>query len=191
VNAAARPVNSFTVAHHGGVVCLTQIKTLLRDRSSRHRWELSSSEEKEQVISQLERLLPGHGEAHDFLRQRAVLMADEMLENALFAAPRDTQGRPIYAKGEKRVLLPGERVTFCSWYDGDTLALEVTDTWGRLTSETVRTFLDMNLVDGAPVEDRSGRGLYFMWRFLKDFYLSVVPGVETTVGGFLQLHPTG
>ncbi|BCS55938.1 hypothetical protein [Geobacter sp. SVR] len=185
---APRPVNSFAIARTGEVVCLTQTKTLLRDSPCRHRWELSSSQEKEWVISQLEQSLPGDGEAHVFLRQRAALMADEMLENALFAAPRDSHGKPIYRKGEKRVLLPGECITFCSLYDGHTLALEVTDTWGRLTSETVRAFLDMNLAGEDTKEHRSGRGLYFMWCFLKDFYLSVVPGVETTIGGLLQLN---
>jgi len=190
VNSTARPVNSFSIARNGGVVCLTQTKTLLRDSSYGHNWELSSSEEKTKVISQLEQLLTGEDEAHSFLRQRAVLMADEMLENALFAAPRDPHGRPLYNKGARRSLLPDERIMLYSFYDGDTLALEVTDTWGELSSETVRTFLDMNLADNDLTEDRSGRGLYFMWRFLKDFYLSVVPGVETTVGGLLQLHPT-
>ncbi len=169
-------------------MCVTEKKPLLRERSWSNYWRISSSEDKEKVIAHLEHLVPGDDEEHCFLRQRAVLMADEMLENALFAAPRDTQGRPLYAKGERRSLSPDEQIEFISLYDGDTLALEVTDTWGSLTPETVRSFLDMNLSENEPVEDRSGRGLYFMWRVMQDFYLSAVPGIETTVGGLLQLQ---
>ncbi len=187
---SAEHVNSFSIARHGGVVCISRPKPLLREGARGHHWRLSSSQEKETVIAQLEQLLPGDDEAHLFLRQRAVLMADEMLENALFAAPRDPCGRPLFRKGDRRSLLPGEGILFCSSFDGATLALEVTDSWGGLSPETVRTFLTLNLAENDPSHDRSGRGLYFMWRFLKDFYLRVVPGVETTVGGLLQLYPT-
>jgi hypothetical protein len=190
MNSTARRVNSFSITRDGEVVCITQSKTLLRDSSCCHNWRVSSTGDKEQVISQLEQLLSGEDEAHSFLRQRALLMADEMLENALFAAPRDCHDKPLYARGDRRSLLPGEHIMLCSYYDGDTLTLEVTDTWGSLSPETVRVYLDMNLAENDPTYDRTGRGLYFMWRFLQNFYLSVVPGVETTVGGFLQLHPT-
>jgi hypothetical protein len=189
VNSTVRHVNLFSIAHTGAVECVTQTKSLLRDGSCDN-WQISSSDEKEKILSHLEDLLSGDDDAHSFLRQRAVLMADEMLENALFAAPRDSRNKPLFTKGDTRSLLPGERVMLSSFYDGTTLALEVTDTWGKLSPETVRAFLDMNLADNEPTADRSGRGLYFMWSFLQDFYLSVVPGVETTVGGLLQLHPT-
>jgi hypothetical protein len=187
VNSTERCVNAFSIALDGKVVCITQTRSLLRDSSCAHTWQISTSDDKEKILRQLEHLLSGDDEAHCFLRQRAMLMADEMLENALFAAPRDVHGRPRYAKGDQRTLLPGERITFCAYYDGTTLALEVTDTWGSLSPETVRDFIDMNRSEFDPAHDRAGRGLYFMWCFLQDFYLSVIAGVETTIGGLLQL----
>lgn len=190
MNTPNRHVNLFSIARNGAVVPVTLAKALLRDQSHCSSWQVSSSADKETVISQLEQMLSGHDEEISFLRQRAVLMADEMLENALFAAPRDPQGKPLYAKGEQRSLLPGERITLRSYFDQETLALEISDSWGSLSPDTVCNFLDMNLADAAPADDRSGRGLFFMWQFFQDFYLSVVPGVETTLGGLLRLQPT-
>jgi anti-sigma regulatory factor (Ser/Thr protein kinase) len=85
---------------------------------------------------------------------------------------------------------PDSQVTFCIFFDGKKLALEVTDPWGRLSCEKVSEFLRLNLSESRPDRDRSGRGLYFMWHFMEDFYVSVTPGVETSVGGHLQLYPT-
>jgi hypothetical protein len=53
----------------------------------------------------------------------------------------------------------------------------------------VRRFITLNLAAGIPEDDRSGRGLFFMWRFMDDFYVSVRPGQETSVGGLLPLYP--
>jgi hypothetical protein len=42
--------------------------------------------------------------------------------------------------------------------------------------------------EGDPIaDDAGGRGLFIIWRFLDHFHLNVQPGLETVVGGHLQL----
>jgi anti-sigma regulatory factor (Ser/Thr protein kinase) len=181
MSSQTRSAASFRIDCNGDIVSSDRHLVPLRVHPQRTEWRLSHYGDKQEVIAQLERLLEGDGGPIGFLRQRAALMADEMLENALVAAARGTgESRP----GPE----PGGEVTFCLFFDGERLALEVTDPWGRLSSERVRDFLRMNLAETHPVEDRSGRGLFFMWQFMEDFYVSVIPGVETSVGGLLQLH---
>jgi hypothetical protein len=36
-------------------------------------------------------------------------------------------------------------------------------------------------------DDAGGRGLFIIWRFLDHFHMNVQPGLETVVGGHLQL----
>jgi hypothetical protein len=176
---------SFQLGRNGDVVFRPSSRAPLRIHPLRREWRITDHKGKEHIISEIEQLLAGTDEETGFLRQRAALMADEMLENALGAGSR-TGSHPTSPACRPD---SGEQVTFCLLFDGEQLALEVTDPWGRLSCETVRNYLRMNLTESIPSEDRTGRGLYFMWQFMEDFYVSITPGVATSVGGLLQLHP--
>lgn len=152
-------------------------------------WRIYSSRDKEEIIRTIEILLGGDDEEHDFLCQRTALMVDEMLENALYAAPRDKNGRQIFSKGRERTLLPGERITLRCSFNCEELLLEVSDSWGNLSAEQVADYISLNLADPLTEDDRAGRGLFIMWNFLEDFYVNVKPGVETSMGGSLRLCP--
>jgi hypothetical protein len=178
----------FNLGKHGKIVCSESPAISYRELHEVHEWPITSSSDKEIMISLLEEIVEGTGEAHEFLRQRAALMADEMLENALYCAPRDMNGNQVYTKGEKRILSPGEKIVFRCAFDGERLFLEVSDSWGKLSPETVKNYIELNLIHDSAT-DRAGRGLFFMWKFMKDFYVNVVPGLKTSVGGFLLLEP--
>lgn len=150
---------------------------------------LTGSSDKPELIDELLALIGDGDQAHALLCQKTALMVDEMLENALYAAPRTVDGRPLFQKGEPRPLLPSERIRLRYHYDGARLALEVRDSWGTLTAAQVFAFLAQNTAQTLPEPDRAGRGLFFMWRLLDQFYVSIRPGVETVVGGCLQLQP--
>lgn len=152
-------------------------------------WRVSSSHDKEEIIRALETLILKDDEEHDFLYQRTALMVDEMLENALYAAPRDACGSQIFSKGRERTLLPGERITLRCSFNSEALMLEVSDSWGNLSPEQVAGWISMNLADPEPEADRAGRGLFILWNFLEGFYVNIKPGVETAMGGRLSLHP--
>lgn len=187
---STKNIHSFHLDENGAIVCIPSAPLPLMEQGWVHEWPVSSPEDKEKIIAHLEHLLSAeHDEANNFLSQRAALMVDEMLENALYAAPRDAGGRPLYTKGGRRTPLPGERIMLRCAFDGERLSLEVSDSWGNLSPEVVRRFISLNLDEDVAGSDRAGRGLFIMWRFMENFYVSVKPGKETSIGGILSLCP--
>jgi len=182
-------VHSFSLNSNGAIVCTPRASLPLYQGHNVHEWHVMSLDDKGKIIAHLEQLLEGDGEAHDFLRQRAALVVDEMLENALYAAPRDSSGRQLYSKGGNRPILPGECIIIRCTFDGKRLSLEVSDNWGSLSPETALRFISLNLDTEDLESDRAGRGLFFMWHFMDDFYVRVTPGKETSIGGALHLYP--
>lgn len=181
-------INMFSLSKHGRVICSSAPQASCSGFDEVHEWPLLSSEDKEEIIGRVERIIEGDDGPHEFLRQRAALLADEMLENALYCAPRDLSGNQIYAKGEKRGLYPGEKILVRCAYDGERLFLEVSDSWGKLSPATAQRFIALNLAQDVAT-DRAGRGLFLMWNFMKDFYVNLVPNLKTSVGGYLLLNP--
>jgi hypothetical protein len=170
-----------------------EIGSGLKKGTAIHSFQLVSTADKEPLIANLEAALSGEGEEFELLRQKGALLADELLENALYDAPRGAHGDKLFHKGEQRAMLPGERIVFSFGFDGATLALKLTDNWGSLEPDLVIEFLARNQEDGALADDTGGRGLFIIWRFLDQFHVNVHPGQETVVGGHLQLssglHP--
>jgi hypothetical protein len=152
-----------------------------------HEISLSSSKEKEALIAILEDAISGDSPEMEFLRQRAALLADEMVENALYGAPRDGHGKKLYAKGETRTVEDEEKILFRFAFDGETLAMEITDGWGTLVPEMVIDYLARNQESiTAESEEAGGRGLFIIWRFLDRLHVNIRPGMQTVLGGHLK-----
>lgn len=152
---------------------------------------LTSSGQKEALIAHLDRTVRGQTAEAEFLRQRAALIADEMIENALYGAPRGNDGGRIFRKGECREMLPGERIVFRFGFDGENLAMEVTDGWGSLCPDEIIDHLTRNQErNGLPPMD-GGLGLFLIWRFIDHLHVSIIPGRETVVSGHVRLTPPG
>ena len=152
-----------------------------------HSYRLNSSEDKELLIARLEGVLAGEGEEMELFRQKGALLADELLENAMYNAPRGSHGALLFIKGERRAMLPHEQIVFSFGFDGKTLALKLTDSWGSLEPDQVLGYLARNEEQSPMSDDAGGRGLFIIWRFLDRFHVHVEPGQRTTVGGQLQL----
>ena len=182
-------IRTFRYGDRGTVISVSGTVPWVDARCWTREWNVSSSMDKEVIIGQLQNLFDGKDENHDFLGQRAELIVDEMLENALYSAPRDTDGKPLFAKGCQRELLADEKITLRCAFDGKQLLLEISDSWGNLSPETVELFLSLNDNDNVQENDRAGRGLFIMWKFLDYFYVNINPGVDTTMGGVLSLFP--
>jgi len=152
-----------------------------------HEVKLNSSKEKETLIALLEHTICGDSPEMEFLRQRAALLADEMVENALYGAPRDDAGKKLYSKGELRAIDTNENILFCFAFDGETLAMEIADGWGTLAPDMVIDYLARNQA-GAVEEsnDAGGRGLFIIWRFLDHLHVNIRPGMQTVLGGLLK-----
>jgi len=148
---------------------------------------IGSSSQKEEIIGALDAAIVGAGEEVEMFRQRGALLADELMENAMYGAPRNEQGGKLFRKGEARDTLPGERLVFRFGFDGETLAMEMTDSWGSLDPDLVVDYLARNQAQLGSADDMGGRGLFLIWRFFDHFQVSVHPGSKTVVGGDLQL----
>ena len=164
-----------------------EIGSCLRRGTAIHSFRLHSSDDKQSLIGAIEELLSGEGAEYGMLRQKGALLADELLENALYDAPRGADGSKLFTKGERRAMLPDERIVFSFGFDGDTLALTLTDSWGSLKPEIVLEQLARNQRGELAADDPGGRGLFIVWRFLDHFHLNLQPGLETVVGGHVQL----
>jgi hypothetical protein len=180
---------TFRYGDRGTVISVSGVVPAVNARCWTREWIVSSSRDKGKIIGQLQDLFGGKDEEHDFLGQRAELIVDEMLENALYSAPRDADGKPLFAKGSERELLPDEKISLRCAFDGEQLFLEVRDSWGNLSPETIELFLTMNQNDTDPGTDRAGRGLFIMWKFLNYFYVNINPGMDTSMGGVISLRP--
>jgi hypothetical protein len=149
--------------------------------------QIRNSSDKPEIINELTAMVGEQDQAHAILSQKAGLLLDEMLENAIYAAPHGRNGEALYCKGTARKISANESIKLRYFYDGNCLAFEVRDSWGSLRAAQVFHFLAINTADTDPSIDRTGRGLFFMWRLFDQFYVNIRPGMETTVGGCLYL----
>ncbi len=156
-----------------------------------HEFMISSTRQKEELIAALEKSIEGESEGCEMLRRKGALLADEMLENALYGAPRNERSQPLYSKGEERKLSAREQVLFRFGFDGETLVLEVTDGWGSLSREIVLENLARNQEIHGEYGGVGGRGLFIIWRFLDTMHIHIEPGRRTVIGGHINLSTAG
>jgi len=135
-----------------------------------------SPDKKETALQHIEALLAGQGEDLDLLRQRAVLLADEMLENAFLVSDTEPNG------GQRQET----DITLRAGFDGESLALQVVDRQGSLFPEDALAFLAQHQDGTVPLDQPHGRGLFIIWRFLDHFHVNIRPGLETVIGGQLK-----
>jgi len=164
-----------------------EISDYLDRHATIHEYTISGSSQKEELITSIMEIIPGDSTELDALRQRGALLTDEMLENAMYGAPRGEDGRKLYRKGENRTIPRREGIVFRFGFDGWTLALEVADSWGSLSPDLVMEHLARNQEETGLCDDTGGRGLFIIWRFLDRFHVNITPGRETVVGGQLAL----
>jgi hypothetical protein len=168
-----------------------RMSSCLRQGATVSEFTLTSSDQKDVLIKHLESTVNGKTAEAEFLRQRAALIADEMIENALYGAPRNRDGTQIFRKGERREILPAEKIEVRFGFDGENLAIEVKDGWGSLRPEEMIEHLERNRDrDGLPPTD-GGLGLFLIWRFVDHLYVSIAPGRETIVSGHVRLASPG
>ncbi len=125
-------------------------------------------------------------------------IADELITNAIYHAPRDERGRPRYASLPRRqpvVLEPHEAGRLDIASDGITLAIAQSDPFGSLAQDTLVTYLNRCLVQRAPLREASfgpgagaGIGLARVFQSLSRFIVNVDPGRRTEVIALIDLR---
>jgi len=114
---------------------------------------------------------------------------DEMLMNALYDAPVDDAGRPLFADvgvRERAAMTPPEKAVVQYACDGNRFAIAVRDRFGSLGKRTVIQYLDKCLhADGNDQIDRkasgAGLGLYLIANAATDVGFHVFAGTATEV----------
>jgi hypothetical protein len=120
--------------------------------------------------------------------ERVETIVDELTSNAVFNAPRDAAGAPRYAHLNRRIaveLAPDEAAELALACDGRRMVIAQRDPFGRLTRETVLSYLE-RCVRRAPGEllassGGAGIGLYRVWNALTTLVIGVRPGRLTEI----------
>lgn len=104
-------------------------------------------------------------DCYDRIQPMVLAVADELLMNAIFSAPRDAEGAPKYEKLNRReafALEPDERVSFRYACDGRSIYVSVSDNFGSLDRDTLLKYLGKGLLEkgeGKVEEKEGGAGL--------------------------------
>lgn len=117
--------------------------------------------------------------SEDHMETLSVVM-DEMIENSLYAAPRDGKGVPYYKKGISRELSEIDEVRIDVVIVGRKLGLMITDNWGTLTPVVFLRNI-ARAMEGGVESGVGGAGLYMMWRLSDYFQIRVYPQKRTQV----------
>jgi hypothetical protein len=110
---------------------------------------------------------------------------DEMLMNALYDAPVDDQGKPIFSEipTRTRISLRVEQKAVVQYAcDGHAFAVSVRDAFGTLERSTVLRYLHKCLHAEQQIDRKAGGaglGLYLMANSATTIYFNVLPGVAT------------
>lgn len=148
------------------------ISRLLGASHWRQSYPLTHTEDKPFILAEIQAQISERG-CPEEVAQQLVLVADEMLENAFYAAPRDGHYHPLYEKGSSRPL-NGEQILIEVAQRDNMLALMTTDYWGTINAE--RFLHHMSLASRQGVTPGvGGAGLFMMWRFSHYFQLRVMP----------------
>jgi anti-sigma regulatory factor (Ser/Thr protein kinase) len=161
-----------------------KFQMLLKAAAAKEPWDLASylnsnadllefqvfeGSQKEFVINQIESMVVGSSPELDVLRQKGILLADEMIENAIEAAP----GAALAQDG----------IIVKAGFDGEQLALQVIDNWGTLTPEKALEHMARHQDGSISTDYTRGRGLFILWQFFDHFHVNVSLGEHTAVGG--------
>jgi hypothetical protein len=123
------------------------------------------------------------------------LVTDELLTNALYNAPVDAQGAPLYASRDRAlpVAVDVERaavVKFCS--DGHKIGVSVRDSFGSLSAEVVLDYLVKCFRKGADQIDQkeggAGLGFFQMFSAVSHFVVNIAPGRAAEAIGIIDVR---
>jgi len=169
------PLDTFLAQHTDSSDDLTQ---LMGKSHWRQNYPLTHTDDKAFILEEIEALLRDRGCTEESAQQ-LIIVADEMLENAFYAAPRDGRYRPLYEKGTPRNL-DDENVYIEIAQQGNVWGLMITDDWGTLTSERFLGHLS-NAAQQGVTSGVGGAGLYMMWELSHYLQIRVDPHRRTRV----------
>lgn len=162
---------------------------LMPEQPTHRQFELTHTEDKMFIMEEINAWLSEHESIPGDQVDALSVLLDEVLENSLYAAPRDGKGVPYYKKGVSRELSSHEEVRIDVAFTGNRLALQVTDNWGTLTPGVFLKNLARAMEEGVEA-GVGGAGLYMMWRLSDYMQVRVHPQQRTQVTVLWDLNGT-
>jgi hypothetical protein len=124
-------------------------------------------------------------------------VADELITNALYNAPRDADGNSRYAhlpRTDAVGLEPHEEIEIRYCCDGLRLGISASDPFGSLTEERLLDYLGKCLRKGEDQVDTkpggAGLGLYYIFEAVSHLVVNIAPGRRTEIIGLIDVHGT-
>ena len=121
-------------------------------------------------------------------------IADEMIMNGMFDAPRDKDGKEKYnhlSRTHKLVLEPSETVNFRFGIDGNFIGLSISDPFGALTYDTLINYLQRCFAQGSDqinqTKGGAGLGLFSIFSSSHCFIVNRAPNRRTEVISLVSL----
>jgi PAS domain S-box-containing protein len=168
----------FMNQHHQSID--DDLYSILPHDVKKRQFQLTDSEDKPFIMEEVMAWLTEQNTVQqDYIEGLAVLM-DEMLENGLYAAPRDGQDKAYYSKGEGRELNDNEEVRIDIALNDNVLGMMVTDNWGTLTPSVFMKSISQAMQHGVTA-GTGGGGLYMMWRLSDYLQVRVHPHKSTQI----------
>ncbi|MDD1611244.1 MAG: SpoIIE family protein phosphatase [Methylococcaceae bacterium] len=160
----------------------------LRHPTQHREFYFNHSDDKAFVLNDVESWLQDISLPNPDRLDAVVLLLDELIENGLYAAPRDGKGRQLYAKGTVRALSAGEVLRLSLSIQDSLLGISLTDSWGTLTPTVFLNRLARHIQGVGLDAGVGGGGLYLTWRMSDYLQLRVIPYKQTQVSAFLDLN---
>ncbi len=154
--------------------------------------QITDAELRDEVVENIQDYAKWLGCGRDMCN-RITTVADELITNAVYNAPRDEHGQPRYAstnRREKIALDPWEYVQVRFASDGQVFALSVTDWFGGLSVNVVRKLLTRCLSNENQIEQKAGGagiGMYTAFRAANQLIINVEQAERTEIIAVFEL----
>lgn len=146
---------------------------------AQRQFALSHSDEKAFIGMEVAGLLEAHPHVSQEHGETALLVVDELLENALYGAPRDGANQPLYAKATPRQVAGREELRLDVALNDQWLGVMVTDGWGTLTPAVLLRRLALNHQQRGLRAGVGGAGLFLTWQLSDYCQVRVFPQRRT------------
>ncbi len=160
-------------------------------------FEVSRSDQRRDIIEKADQYFSQSG-IRSTNRDRIKVVAEELLMNAIYDAPRDRSGNAIYnhkSRTEVVVLAENHRARFRYATDGVFMAISIEDPFGGLDAVTLFRYLEKcysgtgSLNDGRTDKGGGGRGLHQIIENSDLVVFNIDPGSRTEVIALFNVDP--
>jgi hypothetical protein len=157
---------------------------------------IQSSEGKGPLLKEMERYAEALG-VNSRLAGQFCTVADELITNALYNAPRDGNGQSRYAhlsRSQPVRLEQTEQIEIRYCCDGRLLGISASDPFGSLAEDRLLAYLGKCLRKGEDqVDDKpggAGLGLYYIFEAVSHLVVNIAPGRRTEIIGLIDVQGT-